>query len=133
VIPDFDENGYLPAGLHRATMDEIEARFGSASEIRRVQIESLKWLMELVAKTSVVRVVLNGSWVTDEAEPIDIDCVILASSDWGGNPDVEAEIEDGLPYISPQIANQRMFDEYATRIFASDRTDRPKGMIEVIL
>ena len=37
------------------------------------------------------------------------------------------------PMIIPQIANQRLFDEYVANIFATDRADRHKGMIEVIL
>jgi hypothetical protein len=27
VIPPFDDNGYLPPGIHSATLDEIAARF----------------------------------------------------------------------------------------------------------
>jgi hypothetical protein len=36
MIPAFDEHGYLPAGVHPATLDEVEARFGKESELRRV-------------------------------------------------------------------------------------------------
>ena len=36
MIPSFDEHGYLPPGIHPATLDEIEARFGRESELRRV-------------------------------------------------------------------------------------------------
>jgi hypothetical protein len=39
VIPPFNEHGYLPAGVHIATLDEIAKRFGCDSEIRRVQME----------------------------------------------------------------------------------------------
>jgi hypothetical protein len=28
VIPDFDQDGYLPPGVHPATIDEIAERFG---------------------------------------------------------------------------------------------------------
>ncbi len=28
MIPRLDDRGYLPPGLHPATLDEIEARFG---------------------------------------------------------------------------------------------------------
>ena len=50
MIPDFNELGYLPAGLHRATMAEIEARFGTGSELRRVQMESVRWMVELALR-----------------------------------------------------------------------------------
>jgi hypothetical protein len=38
MIPEFDERGYLPPGLHRATLEEIQQRFGRQSELRRVQM-----------------------------------------------------------------------------------------------
>jgi hypothetical protein len=43
MIPDFDDNGYLPAGIHAADLGEIAARFGHKPELRRVQMESLHW------------------------------------------------------------------------------------------
>ena len=51
MIPPFDEHGYLPPGIHLATIDDVVARFGSQSEIRRVQMESLRWLVELARRT----------------------------------------------------------------------------------
>ena len=125
MIPEFDEHGYLPAGIHRATLDEIRQRFGTSTEVRRVQMESL-------LRTSIARIILNGSCVTDEPEPIDIDCVLLTGPRWGSQTEIEAQLDDGLPFITPQIANERAFDDYVGRIFASDRGERAKGMIEVI-
>jgi hypothetical protein len=132
MIPEFDENGYLPPGVHPATLEEIDARFGRLSELRRAQMDSVRWLLDLASKASVERIIINGSWVTDEPEPIDVDCVLLAGPDWGSHPAAEQELEDGVPFICPQIANARVFDVYVNTIFASDRAQRPKGMIEVI-
>ena len=42
MIPPFDEHGYLPQGVHPATLDEVEYRFGRESEVRRTQMESLR-------------------------------------------------------------------------------------------
>jgi hypothetical protein len=42
MLPPFDDNGRLPPGIHPATLSEIEERFGRASELRRVQLESLR-------------------------------------------------------------------------------------------
>ena len=47
MIPQFNDDGYLPAGIHPATLDEVAERFGTESEIRRVQMESLRWLVEI--------------------------------------------------------------------------------------
>jgi hypothetical protein len=65
MIPDFNDVGYLPSGVHGATLDEIAARFGRESEIRRAQMDSVRWLVDLARKAGAVRIILNGSFVTD--------------------------------------------------------------------
>ncbi len=42
MIPEFEDHGYLQPGLHAATLDDVEARFGRQSELRRVQMQSLR-------------------------------------------------------------------------------------------
>lgn len=76
MIPAFDDSGVLPAGIHPATLAEIAARFGSHSELRRVQMESIGWMVEIAVRAGVRRIVLNGSFATDTIEPNDVDCVI---------------------------------------------------------
>jgi hypothetical protein len=62
MIPPFTSSGYLPPGIHGATLVEIEQRFGRGSELRRVQMESLQWLMDLAQRAAVERIILNGSF-----------------------------------------------------------------------
>jgi hypothetical protein len=47
MIPDYNDDGYLPVGIHPATLDEIAARFGRDSDLRMAQIESLQWLVDM--------------------------------------------------------------------------------------
>jgi hypothetical protein len=77
MIPPFDDSGFLPPGIHPATLAEIDARFGVQSELRRMHIESIRRMVELAARTGVRRIVLNGSFVTDIMEPNDVDCLLL--------------------------------------------------------
>ena len=65
MIPEFDARGYLPPGIHPATIDEVGQRFGRQSEIRRVQFESVCWLANLARKAKVIKFIINGSFVTD--------------------------------------------------------------------
>ncbi len=65
MIPEFDENGYLPPGIYPASLDEVEARFAGGSEIRCAEMESLRWLVELAKKAGVRRLIINGSFVTN--------------------------------------------------------------------
>ena len=64
MIPEFNEDGYLPPGIHPATLDEIAARFGKEPELRQVQMESLRWLVDLAKRVGVQRIIVNGSFVT---------------------------------------------------------------------
>lgn len=72
MLPDFNEHGYLPPGVHHSTLDEIAARFGRQSELRRVQMESLRWLVDLARRAGIERLIINGSFVTDVLEPNDV-------------------------------------------------------------
>jgi hypothetical protein len=45
MIPDCNNDGYLPPGIHEATLEEIETRFGRQSELRQVQMQSVRWLV----------------------------------------------------------------------------------------
>ena len=82
MIPAFDALSYLPPDIYPATLDEIDARFGRLFELRRVQMESVRWMVELAARAGVERIVLNGSFVTDIPEPNDVDCVLLIGRDF---------------------------------------------------
>ena len=77
MIPDFNDDGYLPAGIHPATLEEIAVRFGQEPELRRVQMDSLRWLVDLAKRVGIQRLIVNGSFVSDKWEPNDIDCVLL--------------------------------------------------------
>ena len=132
MIPPFDDSGFLPPGIHAATLDEIEARFGRESELRRVQMESVRWMADLAKRAGVQRVVLNGSFVTDIMEPNDVDCVLLASAILKDQA-AEEELLEGLPFLDISLVRSEEFDYMVNRFFAFDRTRAGKGVIEVIL
>lgn len=133
MIPPFNEDGYLPAGVHLATLDEVATRFGQETEIRRAQLESLRWLVDLAKTAGVERLVINGSFVTDIEEPNDVDCVLLMGPNFPADDAAESELLNGLPFIEIQLVRQARFTMLVERFFASDRHLRPKGMVEVIL
>lgn len=133
MIPDFDENGNLPGGIHRASLVEIEERFGRDSEVRRAEMQSLRWLVELAKRAGVERLVIDGSFVTDKLEPNDVDCVVLIGPEYPRDSEAHDELLSGLPFLDIQIADEDGFDRFVHRIFASDRRLKPRGMVEVIL
>ena len=133
MIPGFNENGFLPPGVHPATYSELALRFGRQSEIRRVQTESIKWLVGLAARAGVERLVINGSYVTDVLEPNDVDCVLLIGEEFPKDTDAEADLIDGLPFLEISLVTNEGFALLVDTFFATDREQIPKGMVEVLL
>jgi hypothetical protein len=133
MIPEFNDNGYLPPGIHRATLEEIASRFGQEPELRQAQTESLRWLFDLSKRVGVQRFIIDGSFVTDKWEPNDVDCVLLAGHGFPLDEAAEVELREGLPFIQLAVVGEELFDRYVQVIFGTDRKAVPKGLIEVIL
>ena len=133
MIPPFDDHGYLPSGIHPATLAEIAVRFGRESEIRQAEVDSLTWLIDLARRAGVKRLVIDGSFTTDKLEPNDVDCVLLIEPGFPADTAAETEIEVGLPFLQIEMVNQEGFDYLVSGYFATDEYDVPKGMIEVML
>ncbi len=132
MIPPFGENGYLPPGIHPATLNEVAARFGGGSEVRRVQMESIRWLVDLAHRAGVDRLVLNGSFVTDVLEPNDVDCVLLIGAAFPRDESAEVELIAGLPFLEISLVTRTDFDLLVDEFFATDRQAIAKGLVEVI-
>ena len=133
MIPAFNNSGCLPPGIHRATLAEIESCFGCQSEIRRVQMESVRWMVELALRAGVQRIVLNGSFVTDIMEPNDVDCVLLLAADYPQETGASDELIKGLPFLEIARVELQEFDRLVHRFFATDRHGVVKGVIEISL
>jgi hypothetical protein len=133
MLPPLNENGYLPPGVHVATIDEVVNRFGQQSELRRAQAESLRWLIDLARRAGVERVVVNGSFVTDALEPNDVDCVLLIGANNPQELEAAEDLHDGLPFIDLHLVEETEFELLVTDIFGTDRDLLPKGVVEVLL
>jgi len=133
MLPEFDEHGNLPSGIYRASLFEIEERFGRETEVRRVQMESLRWLLDLAGRAGVRRVMIDGSFVTRTPEPNDVDCLLLTPEEFPVDPEAEEAILAGLPFLDIHLVDQEDFDFFVQRIFAEDKRLRSRGMVEVVL
>jgi len=133
MIPEFDDRGYLPPGIHPASLDDIDARFGRQSEVRRVQMESLRWLVALAKEAGAERLIINGSFVTEQLEPNDVDCVLLTGKDFPRDRAAESELCGGLPFLGIDLFGKEDFSYLVDVVFASDQHQIPKGVVEVIL
>src|SRR2546430_16555928 len=79
-IPPFDEHGFLPAGLHECTVNEMKLRFGAfrGSDRRAQLIARLEaFVSEAKSCGLVAEVLVDGSFVTAKNEPNDIDLIVI--------------------------------------------------------
>jgi hypothetical protein len=70
VIPQFTDEGLLPPGVHQTDLEELNEKMGWSRK-RRELLEGLEEALELMASCGVVRVYLDGSFVTDKDRPND--------------------------------------------------------------
>lgn len=79
-IPDLNEHGLLPVGVHVCTMEELRQRFGrfTTSDHRVHLFEKLEELIQNAKATGLVReIYVDGSFVTDKEKPNDIDLILV--------------------------------------------------------
>jgi hypothetical protein len=133
VIPELNEIGYLPPGVHLASLDEVAERFGQESKIRRAQMDSIRWLVEIAKKAGALRLITNGSFVTDAFELNDVDCALLLSVDFPRDQNAASELDEGLPFIDLSLAEAKEFVIMVEELYATDLDAIPKGVIEIVL
>jgi hypothetical protein len=134
MLPDFNDDGNLPPGIHRATIEEVIARFGQGSQERHVEgrelIDFVKWARQSV----VIRMLVNGSFVTDTMNPNDVDVVILPSSQTIADPRFGQLGDAAWPFLHIFVAaDEADFRQWAEGDFGTDRRGHAKGVVEIIL
>jgi hypothetical protein len=72
MVPQFDINGNLPAGVHEITVEEFIRRFGS-NNYRRNVISGLLLALSSLKKAGCKRVYIDGSFITEKIFPGDYD------------------------------------------------------------
>ena len=83
MLPAFNANGDLPAGIHRARWLEIEGRFGRGTAARTRALTKLKLLHTLALRTGkLARFLVFGSFVSTAPEPRDVDVVLVMAADF---------------------------------------------------
>ncbi len=83
-IPEIDETGFLPEGVHQATLEEVREPFGrfQRTDRRPVLFSQLSlFLAEVRASGLVEAVIVDGSFVTAKDEPSDIDLILVLRPD----------------------------------------------------
>jgi hypothetical protein len=72
MLPPFQPSGTLPPGIYTTTWKEIASRFGFNLKRRRL-LAGLQQALVLLKRAGCRRVYIDGSFVTTEPQPGDID------------------------------------------------------------
>jgi Family of unknown function (DUF6932) len=133
LLPAFDDFGYLPPGIHPCGIDELVARFGTGSPEREVETKELLDFLTWTRNMGVERVIINGSYVSAQPAPNDVDIVILPSSKFRGALDwLEQEVR--WPFLQVLVAaDDADLSNWSLDDFGTDRIGRAKGVVEVVL
>lgn len=100
-LPEFDNKGDLPNGVHRATLDAVVERFGYGSQQREDVTSRLVRIYGIAYRTGKLeRFVLFGSYVTSKSAPGDVDIILIMRDDFR-EPDYTGEL---LPLLDHQRA-----------------------------
>jgi hypothetical protein len=81
-LPEFNEFGDLPEGVHVVSLAEIITRFGSGSSLREAVTDRLQRIYELAIGTGGLdRFIVFGSYVSDKSAPNDVDVIQVMQDD----------------------------------------------------
>lgn len=142
AIPPFRPGGYLPEGVHVCSEAQALFRFGSSSRRRRQLVLRLRRWIELGRQVGARRLLVDGSFVTAEEQPQDIDTVILLPQDF--TQQLEQEYESALE-LEEMLLTRRPEELFAAEDEADweewvdffSRTREPdgrrKGLVEIRL
>jgi Family of unknown function (DUF6932) len=110
----FDERLLLPAGVHEATLNEVEAHFArfQKSDRRLKLFRKLRdYLTEVKKAACGTAVILDGSFVMACVdEPKDIDLILVLPGDWDTTADLK-------PYQYNLVSRRRVKREYGLDVF----------------
>lgn len=114
AIPKLNSRGLLPVGVHLCTLAEVRKRFGSFQESdRRIELfEKLTLYMREVRAVGIARaVVIDGSFVTANPLPGDIDLIVALGRD------VDFAREEVLPVDYNALSKRRVRRRFKFDVF----------------
>ena len=83
AFPTFNENGDLPVGIYKATLQEVIDHFGQGSLQRQLVASRLKKIYNLAKITGKLsRFIIYGSFITSKESPNDVDVFLVMNDDF---------------------------------------------------
>lgn len=144
ALPDFNDQGDLPEGLHEATLADVLVRFGPGSEARQGATVVLKQIHELVTATGKLdRFVIFGSYITAKPDPHDVDVVLVMKDDFTmaacdertrvlfDHQRAEGEVGASIFWLCPSVLLRGSLEDFLLG-WGTKRDSTLRGIVEVI-
>lgn len=143
MIPDLDDSGLLPAGVYKATLEEIRDRFGRRNAVRRRLFRGLKRALQNLQAAGVRHVYINGSFIANKSLPKDVDGC------WDAEETIDLNKLDPV-FLNFEHGRLQMKEKYGVDFFPAnavelgsgqpfldffqiDKDGRPKGILLIEL
>jgi hypothetical protein len=120
-IPELNDEGLLPCGIHDCTMEEIHEIFGRfmSCDRRPKLMAKLSQYVEHVKESGVAKyLIIDGSFVTSKEEPGDIDILMVL--------DESTDLASGIvvpPFVYNAQAKKYVKKEYGFDFFVGFEND----------
>ena len=144
ALPEFDDQGDMPEGLHKATLAEVLERFGQGSEERQEATAVLQRIHQLVNATGKLdRFVIFGSYVTAKPGPHDVDVVLVMKDDFSmaacdeptrllfDHQRAEGEIGASIFWLVPSALLRGSLEDFLLK-WGIKRDLTVRGIVEVV-
>ena len=143
-LPNFDDNGNLPVGIHTCTWEEVENKL--AFNLRRQELlAGLKRACNILKQAGCDRIYIDGSYATNKEFPgdfdvcwkdnnvdlkllLELDSVLL---DFSRKRAAQKAKYGGELFLASTIADSQ--GQTFLDFFQRDRDGNPKGIVEVRL
>jgi len=142
-LPEFNESGDLPLGVHPAAIEEILSRFGGATPQRHEVTERLERIYRLAVSTKALdRLIVFGSYVSSKPAPNDVDVVLVMRDDFKlarCEADVKALFDHQLAtaefgasvfWIRPSMLMGETLEEFIAH-WQQKRDGQLRGIVEI--
>ena len=144
MLPLLNNQGDLPAGIHPATLDDIEQRFGTGSIARSRALLRLRHVHELAVRTGKLqRLYVFGSFVSAVPEPRDIDVALVMSADFRmedspresrtlfSHADAQARYEASVLWLRAGMVSDAALTDFIDA-WQTKRDGSKRGIVEIV-
>lgn len=143
ALPNLNDAGELPIGIHQATIDEVIAQFGSGTLQREIVTARLQRIYQIAKDTgNLQQLIIFGSYITAKPEPNDVDVVIIFNDDFDltvcseemkrllDHQQAENEFGASIFWIRPSLLLFETLDEFIES-WQVKRDGTLRGIVEV--